>query len=104
MTNASNNKSKGITILHKKVKKYPHSNDSDVKAFSFMTWIETVYLFGAVFVFLFPYFMFLFMTDGQKKKYEFLPLINYSIYCACGNMYIFVRYYWNYVFVYNYSP
>ena len=84
---------------HRKVKKSHHSNDLDQRLshISIIQALETLYMIGSVAVFLFPYFISIYFDTELVKKYQFLPLLNYSIYCAFGNMYVLTRYYWNFV-------
>jgi len=60
--------------------------------------VEYLYLAGSILIFIFPYLMTSIVEKEQVVKYKFLPLMNYSIYCACGNMYLFSKYYLEYIF------
>ena len=59
--------------------------------------LEYAYLAGSILIFIFPYVMTSIVEKEQVAKYKFLPLLNYSIYCACGNMYLFSKYYLEYI-------
>ena len=85
---------------HRKTMKFQYANTIDSKHISNMSIahiLEYIYLSCAIFVFAFPYVMSSFMDADQVKKFVFLPLLNYSVYSACGNCYVFVRYYWTYL-------
>ena len=86
--------------VNRKHKKSQPLKISDEKLFcnvSISKLLESLYLFGAILVFSFPYLMTFLMGVERAKRFEFLPLLNYSIYCACGNVYVFVRYYCSYL-------
>ena len=85
---------------HRRTMKLQQANTNDSKHISNMSIaqiLEYIYLSGAIFVFAFPYVISRFMEADQVKKFAFLPLLNYSVFSACGNCYVIVRYYWTYL-------
>ena len=85
---------------NRKEKAAPVSSSTKEAIFSSLTLVralENIYLMGSILVFIFPYLMPSLMDRDQAEKFTFLPLLGYSIYCACGNMYLFSKYYWEYI-------
>ena len=89
-----------VFTTNRKGKTAQHSNTAkEVKVCNLplVRTLENVYLAGSIAIFIFPYLMEFLMDKTQLKKYTFLPLLNYSIYCALGNMYLFSKYYVEYI-------
>lgn len=89
-----------VFTTNRKGKALQHSNTAkEVKVFNLplVKTLENVYLAGSIAIFIFPYLMEFVMDKTQLKKYTFLPLLNYSIYCALGNIYLFSKYYVEYI-------
>ena len=62
-----------------------------------LTWAETLYLLISVTVFIFPYLLDALIDASLRPKVAFLPLLLYSVYCSCGNMYAFYALYRHYM-------
>jgi len=61
-------------------------------------WYEWLYVAGSVGVFAFPYVAGAIWCPSMLHKYEFLPLMLYSVYCTIGNIYAFSTLYLNFLF------
>ena len=88
-------------VASRKRHRSKQSNNSDeIRFYSSccnLKWIEIVYVLNSIIVFAFPYLMHFFVDVKQAEKFEFLPLLLYSVYCSCGNMYAFCMLYRNYL-------
>ena len=62
-----------------------------------LRWFEQVYLLGLPLIFLFPTISDL-INPVILQKFQFLPLMMYSLYCSVGTVYCYANLYLNYVF------
>ena len=63
--------------------------------------VQILYLtLGSIVVILFPAIFEFLMgnTVGLQEKYQFLPLMAYSVFCAVGNVFIYFSVYFDYAF------
>uniref|UniRef100_T1JIW9 Alpha-1,3-glucosyltransferase n=1 Tax=Strigamia maritima TaxID=126957 RepID=T1JIW9_STRMM len=65
--------------------------NKDVVHEALLSTFEKIYLFGLVFVQLYHSYLHEFL--GLSKKYEFLPLLLFSAYCAPGILYSWLKFY-----------